>query len=83
MCASLATACVTNHTLACKCHSALGSLGDSQVLCKPKFKNQKGEEPIAALWEKPQEKTKTNHKILYAQVFTYLYIHPRKTIEVT
>lgn len=85
MCASLGTACVTNHTWPCKCHSAFGSLDDSQVLCRPKFKNQRREDSIAAVREKPQgkKKTKTKHKILYVQVFTYLYIHWRKTTEVT
>lgn len=72
MCASLATVYVTNHTWACKCHSALGSLGDSYVLCRPKFKNQKGEDPIAAGKASRKKPKKTKHKILYAQVYTYI-----------
>lgn len=75
MCLPSHCLCYKSHlgASACKCHSALGSLGDSHILCRPKYKNQKGKEPIAAIWEKPQE-NKTKHKILYVQVFTYLYI---------
>lgn len=83
MCAFLATACVTNHTQACKCYSALGSLRDSQVLCRPKFKNQKGEAPIAAAQEKPQEKKTKKTTKSYMQRYSHTYIYPRKTTEVT